>query len=99
MVFSTSASIDEYGRHVYSDDKSFSPPYDLTPYVREDTLDKYPEIADILNQLIALSPDRERAATPERVAKCRKVWQKPNAEKMVPKEVVHKYLYKSKLNR
>ncbi len=45
MVFGTDASIAKYGWHVYSDDKSFFPPYDLTPYVRKNTLVKYPEIA------------------------------------------------------
>ncbi|NVM57457.1 MAG: glycine/betaine ABC transporter substrate-binding protein [Desulfobacterales bacterium] len=33
MVFGTDASIAKYGWYVYSDDKSFFPPYDLSPYV------------------------------------------------------------------
>ncbi len=103
MVFGTDASIAKYGWHVYSDDKSFFPPYDLTPYVRKNTLVKYPEIAGILNKLAATFPGGGRPATPESVAECRKVWQKLNAEvdieKMEPKEVAHKYLYQRKLKR
>ncbi len=103
MVFSTDASIIKYGWHVYSDDKSFFPPYDLTPYVREDILGKYPEIAVILNKLVASFPGGESPATNESVAECRKVWRKLNAEvdieKMEPGEVAHKYLYKRKLKR
>ena len=49
MVFGTDATIAKHGWHVYADDQSFFPPYDLTPYVREEVLNKYPEIADILN--------------------------------------------------
>jgi len=98
MVFGTDASIAKYGWHVYSDDKSFFPPYDLTPYVGKDALDKYPEIADILNKLVATFSGGGKLATPEIVAECQKVWQKLNAgvdiEKLEPLEVAHEYLVK-----
>ncbi|MBW1670395.1 MAG: ATP-binding cassette domain-containing protein [Deltaproteobacteria bacterium] len=103
MVFGTDASIAKYGWHVYSDDKSFFPPHDLTPYVRKDTLVKHPEIAGILNKLVATFPGGGKPATHEIAAECRKVWQKLNAEvdieKMEPGEVAHKYLYQRKLKR
>jgi osmoprotectant transport system substrate-binding protein len=98
MVFGTDASIAKYGWHVYSDDKSFFPPYDLTPCVRKDALDKYPEIADILNKLVATFPGGGKPATPEIVAECQKTWQSLNAavdvEKMEPTEVASNYLQK-----
>ena len=96
MVFGTDASIAKYAWHVYSDDKSFFPPYDLTPYVRKDALDKYPEIADIINKLAATFPGGGKPATPEIVAECQKTWQDLNAvvdiEKMEPSEVAYEYL-------
>ena len=96
MVFGTDASIAKYAWHVYSDDKSFFPPYDLTPYVRKDVLDKNPEIAYIINKLAATFPGGGKPATPEIVAECQKTWQDLNAavdiEKMEPSEVAYKYL-------
>lgn len=91
MVFGTDASIAKYGWHICSDDKSFFPPYDLTPYVREKVLKKYPEIGDILNGLTNTFPGGSKPATPDAVAECQKVWQNLNArvdiEKMEPSEV------------
>jgi osmoprotectant transport system substrate-binding protein len=96
MVFGTDASITKYGWHVYVDDRSFFPPYDLTPCVREEVLKKHPEIADILNGLVHTFPGGGKPATPDMVAECRKVWQNLNArvdiEKMEPSEVAHDYL-------
>ncbi len=45
MVFGTDSIIAKYGWHVYLDDQTFFPPYDLTPYVRAEVLDKYREDA------------------------------------------------------
>lgn len=98
MVFGTDASVAKYGWHIYSDDRSFFPPYDLTPYVRDEVLSKYPEIADILNEIVHTFPGGGKPATPEIVAECRKVWQALNAgvdiEKLEPLEVAHEYLVK-----
>jgi osmoprotectant transport system substrate-binding protein len=83
---------------VYADDHAFFPPYDLTPYVRETVLNKYPEIADILNKLSATFPGGEGAATPELMSACQKVWQELNAQvdidKKEPQEVAQDYLAK-----
>jgi osmoprotectant transport system substrate-binding protein len=96
MVFGTDASIAKYSWHVYADDKSFFPPYDLTPYARKEVLDMYPEIQDILFKLAAIFPGGGKAATPEIVTECQKIWQKLNAEvdieKKEPGEVATDYL-------
>ncbi len=96
MAFGTDAIIAKYSWHVYLDDKAFFPPYDLTPYVRAEVLDRYPEIADILNELVATFPGGGELATPEIVAEGQTVWQTLNAKvdinKMEPDEVAHEYL-------
>ncbi len=96
MVFGTDASIAKYSWHVYADDKSFFPPYDLTPYVRKEVLDKYPEIQDIMFRLAATFPGGGKKATPETVTECQKTWQELNAkvdiEKKEPGEVASEYL-------
>jgi osmoprotectant transport system substrate-binding protein len=96
MAFGTDAIIAEYSWHVYQDDKAFWPPYDLAPYVRQEVLDKYPEIADILNKLVATFPGGGKPATPALVSEGQKVWQTLNArvdnDKMEPDEVAREYL-------
>ncbi len=96
MVFGTDAAIAEHGWHVYMDDKVFFPPYDLTPYVRKEILDEYPEIVNILNELVASFPGGGGPATPEIIAEGQKVWQELNAkvniDEMEPDEVAHEYL-------
>ncbi len=103
MAFGTDAIIAKYGWHVYLDDRAFFPPYDLTPYVRKDSLDKYPKIADILNELVATFPGGGKPATPVIVAEGQKAWQELNAkvdiEKMEPEEVAHQYLVNNGLTK
>ena len=103
MVFGTDAPIAKNGWHVYIDDKSFFPPYDLTPYVRRDILDKYPEIADILNELVASFPcGGEFSTDPAKMGECvaqgQQAWQQLNKrvdiDKLEPDEVAHEYLVK-----
>jgi len=101
MAFGTDAIIAKYSWHAFLDDKAFFPPYDLTPYVRKDTLDKYPEIADILNELVATFPGGGKSATRAIVGECQRAWQEFNArvdiEKIEPNEVAHEYLVKNGL--
>jgi osmoprotectant transport system substrate-binding protein len=96
MVFGTDAEIAEYGWHVYTDDRSFFPAYDLTPYVQQEVLDRYPEIVVILNELVGSFPGGGQPATPEVVAECQKVWQELNAkvniDGMEPDDVAREYL-------
>ena len=110
MVFGTDPEVAKYDWHVYMDDKDFFSPYDLTPYVRKEVLDEYPEIADILNELVATFPGGGEGSTPEIIGECQKVWQELNAkvdikpekdgkktEPMKPDEVAHEYLIKNGL--
>ena len=98
MVFGTDAIIAKHSWHVYMDDRAFFPAYDLTPYIRKEVLDEYPEIAGILNELVATFPGGGEPATPEIVAEGQKVWQKLNAkvniDEMEPAEVAREYLVK-----
>ena len=96
MVFGTDALIAKYGWHVYVEDIPFFPPYDLTPYVHEEVLDKYPEIEGILNELVATFPGGGESATAEIISECQQVWQELNAkvdiDKMEPDEVAREWL-------
>lgn len=51
--FGTDGQISAYDLVVLEDDKSFWPPYPAAPIVRQEIVDEYPEIADLLNQLSA----------------------------------------------
>ncbi len=95
MAFGTDAVISENGWYVYQDDQAFWPPYDLVPYVNTETLDKYPEIEDIINELVATFPGGGQTATPEIIGQGQKVWQDLNAKigvEMEPDEIAHEYL-------
>lgn len=98
MVFGTDPHISKYGWVVYKDDKNFFPPYDLTPYVNADVLDKYPEIETILNELVATFPGGGEKFSPQALSKCRAVWQKLNGQVSIKgkdaKTVAHQYLVK-----
>lgn len=96
MVFGTDPLIAKHGWHVFQDDKAFFPPYDLTPYVRTEVLGKYPEIADILNELVATFPGGGKTATPAIVGQGQQAWQELNArvdiDKLEPDEAAREYL-------
>ena len=96
MVFGTDSVMAELGWHVYQDDLSFFPPYDMTPSVRAEVADAHPEIVTILNELVATFPGGGESATPAIVGECQAVWQdlnhKVDFEGMFPDEVAHEYL-------
>ena len=96
MVFATDSNMAEYGLHVYADDEAFFPPYDMTPSVRDAVLEEHPDIADVLDELVATFPGGSQSATPEIVAECQVVWQalnhKVDFEDMLPEEVAREYL-------
>jgi len=50
-AFATDGRIPAYNLVILNDDKGFFPPYYAAPLIRDDTLKKYPELADILNCL------------------------------------------------
>ena len=96
MAFGTDAVISKNSWYVYQDDMAFWPPYDLVPYISTETLEKYPEIEDIINKLVATFPGGGEDATPALVAEGQKVWQALNSQvdndKMEPDEVARQYL-------
>jgi osmoprotectant transport system substrate-binding protein len=53
VAFATDGRIPAFNFVVLKDDKSYAPPYMMTPVVRKEILDKNPKIADALNALAA----------------------------------------------
>ena len=78
VVFATDGRIPAFNFVVLKDDKNFAAPYNLTPVVRKEVLDKNPKIADALNSIAAKLNDETMAKlnasvdvdkkTPEEVA-------------------------------
>lgn len=50
-AFATDGRIPAFGLKVLQDDKNFFPPYYAAPIVRNDALQKYPELKEVLNRL------------------------------------------------
>ncbi|MGI1659307.1 MAG: glycine betaine ABC transporter substrate-binding protein [Desulfitobacterium sp.] len=50
-AFRTDGQIKVFNLKILEDDQEFFPPYDILPLVRQDTLEKYPELEGILNKL------------------------------------------------
>jgi osmoprotectant transport system substrate-binding protein len=61
VVFATDGRIPAFKFVVLKDDKHYAPPYNLTPVVRKEILDKYPKIAEPLNALSAKLNDDNMA--------------------------------------
>lgn len=57
--FSTDGLLAEYDLKVLKDDKGFFPAYEAATVIRQETLDKYPELEAILNQLAGQICDEE----------------------------------------
>jgi osmoprotectant transport system substrate-binding protein len=78
VVFATDGRIPAFNFVVLKDDKNYGAPYNLTPVVRKEVLDKNPKLADALNSLSAKLNDETMAKlnasvdvdkkTPEEVA-------------------------------
>jgi osmoprotectant transport system substrate-binding protein len=58
-VFSTDGRLEEAGLVVLTDDKNFFPSYYCATLIRNDTLDKYPELKDVLSLMDDLISDEE----------------------------------------
>jgi osmoprotectant transport system substrate-binding protein len=54
MVFATDGKIKKYDLYVFKDDKQFFPVYNICVNIRKATLDKYPEIREILKPISEL---------------------------------------------
>lgn len=102
MVFATDASIAKYGWVVLRDDKNFFPPYDLTPVVRAEVLEKYPEVGIALNELVAAFSNGSGVPfTTEKLANAQRIWQwlngKVDIEKKDAAEAAYDFLVEHNL--
>ncbi len=61
VVFATDGRIPAFNFVVLKDDKNYGAPYNMTPVVRKEVLDKYPKLADALNALSAKLNDENMA--------------------------------------
>lgn len=52
LAYSTDARLKEYELTTLKDDKQFFPPYDASPVIRKDVLEKYPELNEIIGLLV-----------------------------------------------
>ena len=59
VVYSTDSKIASSGLKVLKDDKNVFLPYYAAPIVREETLEKHPELEEVLNQLAGKVSDEE----------------------------------------
>lgn len=50
-AFTTDGLIEQFKLTVLEDDKSFFPPYHAVPIIKEETLEKFPELRDVLGEL------------------------------------------------
>jgi len=61
-AFSTDGRIAAYNLRVLEDDKHLFPPYDACILIRQETLDKYPDLKGVLNHLSgAITPEKMQA--------------------------------------
>ncbi|ALC80823.1 ABC transporter permease/substrate-binding protein [Bacillus gobiensis] len=81
-VYSTDSEIEEYRLKVLEDDKGLFPPYQGAPLLRNETLEEFPELKDILNQLSGKITDDEM----------RKMNYAVNSENRSAEEVAREYL-------
>ncbi|WP_258359948.1 glycine betaine ABC transporter substrate-binding protein [Moorella sulfitireducens] len=58
-AFSTDGQLITYNLKILEDDKHFFPPYFAAPLVRMDTLEKYPQLEEVLNKLAGQLDDDE----------------------------------------
>lgn len=68
VSFATDGRIPAFDLVVLEDDKNFFPPYYASTLVRMDTLEKYPELEEVLNSLVGKITDDEMAKLNAQVA-------------------------------
>ena len=68
IVFGTDPIVAKENWVALQDDLNFWPPYDLSPVVRQEILDEYPEVEGLLNSLIAAFPSDPAEARAEMTA-------------------------------
>ncbi|MBB6635246.1 glycine betaine ABC transporter substrate-binding protein [Cohnella thailandensis] len=52
LAYTTDAGLKQYDLQTLTDDKQFFPPYDASPVLRNDTLEKYPELDEVIPLLV-----------------------------------------------
>lgn len=62
VAYATDGRIPAFGLVLLEDDLSFFPPYHSAPIIRQEVLDEYPEIEDVLNQPAGLISNETMAA-------------------------------------
>ena len=62
LVFATDGRIPAFDFYVLEDDRDFFPSYALTPVVRQETLDEFPQLEEQMNMLSAMLDDESMAA-------------------------------------
>lgn len=81
-AYSTDSELESYNLKVLNDDQSLFPPYEGAPLLRKETLDKHPELEDVLNKLAGKVTDDEM----------REMNYLVNVEDESPKDVAIEYL-------
>ena len=81
-AYSTDSELIEYDLVVLEDDKQLFPPYQGAPLMRKDTLEKYPELKEILNKLAGQISAEEMSRMNYQV----------KVDKRSASEVAHEYL-------
>jgi osmoprotectant transport system permease protein len=86
-AYSTDSDLRQYHLKVLEDDQHLFPPYQGAPLLREETVQKYPEIVDALNKLAGKITDDEM----------REMNYQVNVEGKSPSEVARDYLEKKRI--
>ncbi|WP_347320909.1 ABC transporter permease/substrate-binding protein [Rossellomorea sp. RS05] len=86
-AYSTDPEIEKYNLKVLEDDKGLFPPYQGAPIMKEELLEEYPELEDILNKLSGKITDDEM----------REMNYQVSVEDRSAREVAEEYLKKNKL--
>ncbi|MDQ4075919.1 MAG: quaternary ammonium transporter [Chloroflexota bacterium] len=83
VAYGTDGQIGGYDLLVLEDDQGLWPPYQVAPVILESTLQQYPQIADILNNLSPILDNRTMANLN---------WRVDGPENMEPDEVAREFL-------
>lgn len=86
-AYSTDSELEQYELKVLQDDKNLFPPYQGAPLLRKETVEKYPEIVEVLNKLAGKITDD----------KMREMNYQVNVEGKTPYDTAHDYLQKEGL--
>ncbi len=81
-AFATDALLEKQGLTLIEDDVGFFPPYDAVNLVRQETLDKYPELEPVLAKMDGLLDEETMRALNAKV----------DIEGMDAKDVAHQFL-------